>query len=159
MRAICVVRLRSVITAITAKANAFPALKFLCEYQDPYCFQALVALKLLVSLISRLVACSARIVVDTQTDRQTDTQTDRQTDRQTNRQIHRTTTVTLAAHACGGLINAWAIYEERTLIIITFAMKVRVLHVCMHIYLSIYISLSASVERSIIKLIIISENM
>ena len=38
-------------------------------------FHALVALKLLVSLISRLVACSARIVVDRQTDRQTDTQT------------------------------------------------------------------------------------
>ena len=34
-------------------------------------FHALVALKLLVSLISRLVACSARIVVDRQTDRQT----------------------------------------------------------------------------------------
>ena len=50
-------------------------------------FPALVALKLLVSLISRLVACSARIVVD----RQTDTQT------------HRTTTVTLAAHARRGL--------------------------------------------------------
>ena len=39
-------------------------------------FLALVALKLLVSLISRLVACSARIVVDRQTDRQTDTQND-----------------------------------------------------------------------------------
>ena len=38
-------------------------------------FHALVALKLLVSLISRLVACSARIVVDRQTNRQTDTQT------------------------------------------------------------------------------------
>ena len=38
-------------------------------------FHALLALKLLVSLISRLVACSARIVVDKQTDRQTDTQT------------------------------------------------------------------------------------
>ena len=50
-------------------------------------FLALVALKLLVSLISRLVACSARIVVD----------------RQTNRQTHRTTTVTLAAHARQGL--------------------------------------------------------
>ena len=36
-------------------------------------FLALVALKLLVSLISRLVACSARIVVDRQTDRQTHT--------------------------------------------------------------------------------------
>ena len=39
-------------------------------------FHALVALKLLVSLISRLVACSARIVVDRQTDGQTDTQND-----------------------------------------------------------------------------------
>ena len=50
-------------------------------------FPALVALNLLVSLISRLVACSARTVADKQTDRQTD------------RQTHRTTTVTLAAHA------------------------------------------------------------
>ena len=49
-------------------------------------FLALVALKLLVSLISRLVACSARIVADKQT--------------------HRTTTVTLAAHARRGLIIA-----------------------------------------------------
>ena len=40
-------------------------------------FHALVALlKLLVSLISRPVACSARIVVDRQTDRQADTQND-----------------------------------------------------------------------------------
>ena len=39
-------------------------------------FRALVALKMLVSLISRLVACSARIVVDRQTDRQTHTQND-----------------------------------------------------------------------------------
>ena len=38
-------------------------------------FHALVALKLLVSLVSRLVACSARIVVDRQTNRQTDTRT------------------------------------------------------------------------------------
>ena len=52
-------------------------------------FPALIALNLLVSLISRLVACSARIVVDKQTDRQT----------------HRTTTVTLAAHARRGLIT------------------------------------------------------
>ena len=51
-------------------------------------FLALVALKLLVSLISRLVTCSARIVVDRQTDQQT----------------HRTTTVTLAAHARRRLI-------------------------------------------------------
>ena len=48
-------------------------------------FLALVALKLLVSLISRLVVCSARIVVD--------------------RQTHKTTTVTLAAHARRGLIT------------------------------------------------------
>ena len=44
---------------------------------------------LLVSLISRLEACSARIDAD----------------KQTNRQTHRTTTVTLAAHARRGLIN------------------------------------------------------
>ena len=48
-------------------------------------YLALVALKLLVSLISRLVACSAKMVVDRQ-------------------QTHRTTTVTLAAHARRGLI-------------------------------------------------------
>ena len=53
-------------------------------------FPALIALNLLVSLISRLVACGARIVVDKQTDRQT----------------HRTTTVTLAAHARRGLITS-----------------------------------------------------
>ena len=39
-------------------------------------FRALVALKMLVSLISSLVACSPRIVVDKQTDRQTHTQND-----------------------------------------------------------------------------------
>ena len=39
-------------------------------------FLALVALKLLVSLISRLVACSPRIVVDTHTHTHTDTQND-----------------------------------------------------------------------------------
>ena len=53
------------------------------------CFHAislhLVVLKLLVSLISRLVASSPRIVVDKQTD------------------THRTTTATLAAHARRGL--------------------------------------------------------
>ena len=54
-------------------------------------FHALVALKLLVSLISRLVACSARIVVDRQTNRQTDKQTNRQTDKQTNRQTDKQT--------------------------------------------------------------------
>ena len=36
-------------------------------------FNALVALKLFISLISRLVACSARIVVERQTDRDTQT--------------------------------------------------------------------------------------
>ena len=46
-------------------------------------FPALVALKLLVSLMSRLVACSPRIDVD---------------------RPHRTTTVTLAAHARRGLM-------------------------------------------------------
>ena len=56
-------------------------------------FLALVALKLLVRLISRLVACSARIVADKQTNRQTD------------RQTHRKTTVTLAAHARRGLMT------------------------------------------------------
>ena len=45
---------------------------FACFYAI---FLALVALKVLVLLISRLVACSARVVVDRQTDRQTDTQT------------------------------------------------------------------------------------
>ena len=49
-------------------------------------FHALVALKMLVSLISRLVACSPRIVVDRQTNRQSDRPT-------------KLTTVTLAAHA------------------------------------------------------------
>ena len=55
----------------------------------PFIFQACVVLKPLVSLMGRLVACSARISVDTHTDRQ------------------QTTTVTLAAHARRGLIN-WA---------------------------------------------------
>ena len=43
-------------------------------------FPALVALNLLVSLISRLVACSARIVGDKQTNKQTNRQTDTQND-------------------------------------------------------------------------------
>ena len=59
-------------------------------------FLTLVALKLLVSLISRLVACSARIVVDKQTHRETD------------RQTYRTTTVILAAHARRGLMNTYS---------------------------------------------------
>ena len=57
-----------------------------------FSFLTFVALKLLVSLISRLVACGARIVVEKQTCRQTDRQTERQT------------TVTLAVHAGRGLI-------------------------------------------------------
>ena len=48
-------------------------------------FHAFVALKLLVSLIGRLVACTARISVDRQTDRPS--------------------TVTLAAHARRGLMS------------------------------------------------------
>ena len=51
--------------------------------KSPDYFDALVALKMLVSLISRLVACSPS--------------------RQTDRQTHRTTTVTLTAHARRGL--------------------------------------------------------
>ena len=47
--------------------------------QNPHTiFLALVALKLLISLISRLVACSVRIVIDRQTDRQTDRHIDTQ---------------------------------------------------------------------------------
>ena len=57
-------------------------------------YLALVALKLLVSLISRLVACSPRMVVATHTDRHTHRHTERVT-----------TTVTLAAHARRGLIS------------------------------------------------------
>ena len=60
--------------------------------KSPRYFLALIALKLLVSLISRLVARSARIVAD----------------KQTNKQTHRTTTVTLAAHARRGLISSLA---------------------------------------------------
>ena len=54
--------------------------------------------ELLVSLISRLVACSARTVVDRQTDRQTDRH-------RHHTQTHRTSTVTLAAHARRGLMK------------------------------------------------------
>ena len=61
-------------------------------------FPALVALNRLVSLMSRLVACSARIVAD------------RQTNRQTDRQTHRTTTVTLAAHSRRGLIMCSSLF-------------------------------------------------
>ena len=57
--------------------------------KSPHYFHALVALKLLVSLISRLVACSARIVGDKHIYKQTDK--------------HRPSTVTLAAHARRGL--------------------------------------------------------
>ena len=60
-------------------------------------FHALVALKMFVSLISRLVACSPRIVLDKQTDRQTD--------RHTHTRTQNDYTVTLAAHARRGLIK------------------------------------------------------
>ena len=59
-------------------------------------FLALVALKLLVSLVSRLVACSPRIVVDTHTHTHTDTYV------HTERLL---ATVTLAAHARRGLMK------------------------------------------------------
>ena len=81
---ICILALSLVFTPYLSNA--------VVSAKSPHFFHALVALKLLVSLISRLVACSARIVVDKQTDRQTD------------RQTHRPTTVTLAAHARRGLI-------------------------------------------------------
>ena len=44
--------------------------------QSTHFFHALAELKMLVSLISRFVACSPRIVVDRQTDKQTDIQND-----------------------------------------------------------------------------------
>ena len=50
-------------------------------------------MKLLVSLNGRRIACSAR------------THGDRRTDRQTDRQTDKPSTVTLAAHACRGLIT------------------------------------------------------
>ena len=49
-----------------------------------FIFQDLVVLKLLVSLISRPIACSARLAIHRQTERHTHT--------------HKPTTVTLAAH-------------------------------------------------------------
>ena len=56
----------------------FHAISQLFQQNSHVSFLALVALKLLVSLISRLVACSARIVADKQTNRQrtADTQND-----------------------------------------------------------------------------------
>ena len=78
---ICILALSLVFTPYLSNA--------VVSAKSPHFFHALVVLKLLVSLISRLVACSARIVVDKQTDRQT----------------HRPTTVTLAAHARRGLIS------------------------------------------------------
>ena len=67
--------------------------------ETPFIFQARIVLKPLVSLIGRLIACSARISVDTQTDRQTD----------------KPTTVTLAAHARRGLIIALHSAHEKRL--------------------------------------------
>ena len=82
-------------------------------------FHALVALMLLVSLISRLVACSARIVVDRQTDRHTD-------------QLY---TVTLAAHARRGLIKLY------TCIVVYIA---TLLYIYSHILFPIYRKLSCT---------------
>ena len=71
-----------------------------------------VALKRLVSLLGRLVACSARIVVD--------------------RQTHRPTTVTLAAHAHRGLNISMAVkmYLEK------YAPKQ--LNICKWLFIAIY---------------------
>ena len=74
-----------------------------------------MVLKPLISLIGRLVACSARISVDTQTDRHTDTRS----------------TVTLAAHARRGLTTAG------DLAVIEFESCVRGYHVYMHIWSSV----------------------
>ena len=64
-------------------------------------FHALVALKLSVSLISRLVACSARIVVD------------RQTDRQTLEDVHRTltprSTAVIRSHTIVTRARCWSL--------------------------------------------------
>ena len=55
-------------------------------------------MKLLVLLIGCLVACSARISIDTQTDTHTHTHT----------HTHKPTTVTLGIYACGPRVN----YED-----------------------------------------------
>ena len=81
-------------------------------------FHALVALKLLVSLISRLVACSARIVVDRQTERQT--------------QTHRPTTVTLAAHARRGLMKGTKGSAQGGLDIYTRPLAIRMRYMCIY---------------------------
>ena len=73
---ICILALSLVFTPYLSNA--------VVSAKSPQNFHALVALKLLVSLISRLVACSARIVIDRQTDKHA---------------------VTLAAHARRGLIG------------------------------------------------------
>ena len=69
---ICILALSLVFTPYLSRTQSF-------QQNRHIIFHALVALKLLVSLISRLVACSARIVVDRQTNRQTNRQTDTQT--------------------------------------------------------------------------------
>ena len=60
---LCILDFSLVFHAISLKRSRFSKIATLI------CI-ALVAMKLLVSLISRLVACSARIVVDRQTDTQ-----------------------------------------------------------------------------------------
>ena len=65
-----------------------------------FILQDFVVLKPLVSLIGHLVACSARISVDTHTQRQTDRQTDKPT------------TVTLAVHARRGLIKSCQWFKD-----------------------------------------------
>ena len=64
-------------------------------------FHAFVPLKLLESLISCLVACSARIVGDKQIDRDKQVDRKKQIDRQTDRQTHRPSTVTHVEFSAG----------------------------------------------------------
>ena len=69
--------------------------------QNPHVsFHSLVALKRLVSPISCLVACSAKIVVDKQTNKQTNRQRNRQTDKQTDKQTDRHTDQVLKPSLC-----------------------------------------------------------
>ena len=68
-------RSKSVLIMYVGLFACFHAISLLTQsfQQNPHViFHSLAALKRLVSLISRLVACSARIVVHKQIDRQTD---------------------------------------------------------------------------------------
>ena len=62
-----------------------------------FIFQALVILKLLISLTIHFVAHSTEISIHTDADRQTD------------RQIHRQSTITLTVHASRGLLKVYSV--------------------------------------------------